>query len=68
MYEKNILSKILYEKNMTYKELSRLSGISVSTLNYIANYVTDPRQSTMIAIAHALNMEVVDIFNFDWRK
>ena len=67
MYEKNILSNILYENNITYQELSRRSGISASTLNYIANYITDPRQSTMIAIARALNMEVVEIFNLEWR-
>lgn len=67
MYEKNILSKVLYENNITYKELSRRSGISASTLNYIANFITDPRQSTMIAIARALNMEVVEIFNLEWR-
>ncbi len=65
MKEKNILSKILYENNMTYRELSKRSGISVSTLNCIANFATDPRQSTMIAIARALDMEVVEIFNFE---
>ncbi len=68
MYEKNILSKLLYEKDMTYKQLHKLSGISISTLNYIANQITDPRQSTMIAIARALNMEVSEIFNLNWRK
>lgn len=68
MNEKNILSKILYENNMMYRELSKRSGVSVSTLNCIANFVTDPRQSTMMAIARALNMEVVDIFNLEWKK
>ena len=68
MDEENILFQILYEKNMTYKELSMMSGISTSSLNKIANYCADPRQSTMIAIARALRLEVVDIFNFDWRK
>lgn len=68
MYEKNILSKLLYEKNMTYKQLYKLSGISISSLNYIANQITDPRQSTMIAIARALNMDVIDVFNLDWRN
>lgn len=65
MKEKNILSKVLYENNMTYRELSKLSGVSVSTLNCIANYVTDPRQSTMVAIARALNMNVAEIFNLE---
>ena len=68
MHEENMLFQILYEKELTYKELSRLSGISESTLNRIANYATDPKQSTMIAIARALNMDVTDIFNLDWRN
>lgn len=63
-----MLFQILYEKEITYKELSRLSGISESTLNRIANYMTDPKQSTMIAIARALNMDVIDVFNLDWRN
>ena len=68
MHEENMLFQILYEKELTYKELSRLSGISESTLNRIANYATDPKQSTMIAIARALNMDVSDILNLDWRN
>ena len=68
MHEENMLFQILYEKELTYKELSSLSGISESTLNRIANYATDPKQSTMIAIARALNMDVTDIFNLDWRN
>ena len=68
MHEKNILSKVLYEKNMTYRELSRLTGVSKSALHKIANFESDPKQSTMISIARALNMEVNEIFNFEWRK
>ncbi len=68
MYGKNILLKVLKEKGLTYKQLSRKSGISVSSLYYIANQLTDPKQSTMIAIARALDMKVTDIFNLDWRN
>ena len=64
----NNLSKILYQNKMTYRKLSRLSGISKTSLNDIANFREDPKQSTMIAIARALNMEVVDIFNLEWRE
>lgn len=66
MKEENKLFQILCDKNITYRELSRLSGVSESSLNKIANYISDPKQSTMIAIARALKMEVVDIFNFNW--
>lgn len=68
MNNSNILSQIMYENNITYRELSKLSGISISALNNIANFEKEPRQSTMIAIARALNMDVVDIFNLDWRN
>ena len=64
----NNLSKILYQNKMTYRKLSRLSGISKTSLNDIANFREDPKQSTMIAIARALNMDVSDIFNLDWRN
>lgn len=67
MYEKNRLSEILYEKGLTYRQISKKSGVSKSAINKIANFETDPKQSTMISIARALNMEVTDIFNFDWR-
>ena len=63
-----ILSQIMYENNITYRELSKLSGISISALNNIANFEKEPRQSTMIAIARALDMDVVEIFNLDWRN
>ena len=53
---------------MSCRDLARLSGISKSEINKIENFESDPRQSTMIAIARALNMEVIDIFNFKWRK
>ena len=68
MNNSNILSQIMYENNITYRELSKLSGISISALNNIANFEKEPRQSTMIAIARALGMDVVEIFDLDWRN
>lgn len=68
MNNSNILSQIMYENNITYRELSKLSGISISALNNIANFEKEPRQSTMIAIARALDMDVVEIFDLDWRN
>ena len=68
MNNSNILSQIMYENNITYRELSKLSGISISALNNIANFEKEPRLSTMIAIARALDMDVVEIFDLDWRN
>lgn len=60
---KNKLIKILDERNITYRDLSLWSGISILALNNIANGKTDPKQSTMVAIAKALDMEVINIFD-----
>lgn len=64
----NNLQNIMDEKNLTYRELSKLSGLSASTICDIANNVVDPRQSTMIAISRALKMPVEEVFNLNWRK
>ncbi len=65
---RNNLLKIMKEKNITYRKLHALSGISISTLYHIANQEIDSRQSTMIAIAKALEMDVEDVFYLDWKK
>jgi transcriptional regulator with XRE-family HTH domain len=53
---------------MSYRDLSRLSGVSKTAINKIANFESDPKQSTMVAIARALDMDVTEIFNLDWRR
>lgn len=68
MYQSNILSEILYKKRMSYRDLSRLSGVSKTAINKIVNFESDPKQSTMVAIARALDMDVTEIFNLDWRR
>lgn len=68
MVIENKLQKIMYDRKLTYRKLSRMSGISVSALYNIANNQKDPRQSTMISISRALKLPVTEVFNLDWRK
>lgn len=68
MNKNNILSEILYKRRMSYRDLSRLSGVSKSAIDKIVKCEADPKQSTMIAIARALDMNVDEIFNLKWRK
>lgn len=68
MNKNNILSEILYKKHMSYRDLSRLSGVSKSAIDKIVKCEADPKQTTMVAIARALDMDVKEIFNLDWRK
>ena len=50
MHKGNRLSEILYEKGLTYESLSKLSGVSKSTLNKIANFQVDPKQLYLLLV------------------
>jgi transcriptional regulator with XRE-family HTH domain len=64
--EYNCLQTIMNEKNITYRELARMTGVSIGTLHKIANFQQSPTQKVMIAIARGLRMKVTDIFNLDY--
>lgn len=66
MKPKNFLSQIMVKRNLSYRQLERMTGVSHSTLNKICMEETDPTQTTMILIAKGLKMRVVDIFNLDY--
>ena len=68
MDNKNQLQEIMDEREISYRQLSRKTGISRSTLQRIANFNQSPTQDTMIAIARGLNMDVDEVFNLNWRK
>lgn len=54
------------ERNLTYRQLARMTGVSIGTLHKIANFQQPPTQKMMIAIARGLRMKVTDIFNLDY--
>lgn len=66
MKGKNCLQTTMEQKRISYRKLSKLSGVSVGQLYNIANFYSDPTQSTMVAIARGLKMKVSDIFNLDY--
>lgn len=63
---KNNLQEIMNRRNLSYEELSKLTGISKSTLFRISNFRQSPTQDTMISIAKGLKMDVTDVFNFHY--
>ena len=56
----------MYNKHISYQKLAKKTGISVGQLYNIANHLSDPTQTTMIAIARGLGMQVTDIFNLKY--
>lgn len=62
----NQLQVIMDKRNLTYRQLERMTGISHTTLNKIAIGNTSPTQNTMISIAKGLRMEVTEIFDLKY--
>ncbi|WP_125140996.1 helix-turn-helix transcriptional regulator [uncultured Clostridium sp.] len=54
------------KRNLTYRQLERMTGISHTTLNKIAIGDTSPTQNTMISIAKGLRMDVTEIFDLKY--
>ena len=66
MKGRNCLNEIMVDRNLSYRQLERMSGVSHSMLNKICMGETDPTQTTMILIAKGLKMKVVDIFHLEY--
>ncbi len=63
---KNNLNQIMAERNLSYRQLERMTGVSHTMLNKICMGETDPTQTTMILIAKGLRMKVVDVFDLEY--
>lgn len=63
---KNNLNQIMVERNLSYRQLERITGVSHTTLNKICMGETDPTQTTMILIAKGLKMKIVDVFDLEY--
>ena len=63
---KNNLNQIMAERDLSYRQLERMTGVSHTMLNKICMGETDPTQTTMILIAKGLKMKVVDVFDLSY--
>lgn len=52
-------------RGMSLPQLSRRCGVSISALNNIENDITDPKLSTLVAIARALRVDVNQLFTVE---
>lgn len=55
------------DKKVTLVKLSKMTGISKSTLNNIENEKVSPTIAELEAIAKALNMKITDLFDSDYK-
>lgn len=61
------LENLCTQKNITFYDLSKRSGVAQSTLSNIKNKnisILDIRLFTAISIAHSLDMTIYDLISF----
>mgnify|MGYP003290707243 CR=1 FL=1 len=64
---KILIGEILYEREISYKKLSIMTGIPKSSISDICNGISVPRLDTLEIIAKALNMRISDLFESDFK-
>ncbi len=60
---KILLDKIMYEKNLSVRQVSIATGISKSTLDRIRCGKVSPTMDTMERIAEGLKVRISDLFD-----
>ena len=61
-FMKVTLDKIMYEKNMSVRQVSIVTGVSKSTINRIMNGQVSPSLDTLECIAQGLHVHITDLF------
>lgn len=64
---KILLTQIMYEKNVSVRQLSQMTGITKSTLNNIMIEKYSPTLDNLERIAKALKVGMVDLFDSPYK-
>ena len=67
IFMKILIGEILYKRNISYKQLSIMTGIPKSSISDICNGISIQRLDTLETIAKALNMRISDLFESDFK-
>lgn len=64
---KVLLDKHLYERNLSYGQAEKLTGIPKSTLRRIAIEKVSPSLTQLKQIAKGLNIRITDLFEDEYK-
>ena len=67
VFMKILLGKIMKEKNVSYRKLEKLTGISKSSLHDITSDRISPRLNTLEIIAMALQTKISDLYDSPYK-
>ncbi len=57
----------MYEKNMSVRQVSIVTGVSKSTINRIMNGQVSPSLDTLECIAQGLHVHITDLFESEFK-
>lgn len=60
---KILLDKIMYEKNLSSRQVAVLTGVSKSTIDRISNNRVSPTADTLERLAKGLNVRIFDLID-----
>lgn len=64
---KILLGEIMYQKNLTIRQVSHLTGLPKSTISDIVSGRTSPRMETMERLAAGLKIHIADMYESDYK-
>lgn len=62
---KIVLYKIMYERNLTIRQLSIMSGVPKSTIQELMDENSNPKIGTLEKLASGLHCRITDLFESD---
>lgn len=64
---KILLGEIMYEKNLSVRQVSKMTGLPASTINDIMNGRSSPRLNTLEQLAKGLKIHITDLFESPYK-
>lgn len=64
---KILLGDIMYERNLTARQVEIMTGVSKSTVSRIANNQIVPRLDTLEELAKGLRIKISDLYESDFQ-
>lgn len=60
------IKEIRKEKNITLKQLSKTTGVSITEINDVENHLKKHLFITAVLIAKGLKVDIKDIYKVEW--
>lgn len=64
---KVLLDKIMYDREMTVRQVARMTGVSKSTIDRIVNGTVSPTLDTLEELAIGLKVRITDLFDSPYK-